>query len=85
MQRQVGPLASVLLLKDRAPGVAAIWNLMTESGRAALNAEGTRQATAIAYRDDFKLMMLLVLAVSPLAFLLKKPPPVRSAARAALD
>jgi DHA2 family multidrug resistance protein len=69
----------------RAPGVAAIWNLMTESGRAALNAEVTRQATAIAYRDDFKLMMLLVLAVSPLAFLLKKPPRARSAARAVLE
>jgi hypothetical protein len=35
-----------------------------------LNAEVTRQATMIAYVDDFKLMLILTLAVIPLLWLI---------------
>jgi len=54
------------------PGVSGLWNLVTEVGRAALNAEITRQATIIAYVDDFKLMMIVALAVLPLVLMIRK-------------
>jgi DHA2 family multidrug resistance protein len=38
-----------------------------------LNAEVTRQATMIAYIDDFKLMMIIALLAMPLVLLLRKP------------
>ena len=56
----------------KQPAVAQIWNLGTAAGRMALNAEITRQATIIAYADDFKLMMIVALAAMPLVFLLRK-------------
>ncbi len=40
---------------------------------AAINAFVTRQATMIAYLDDFKLTMLLAIAVIPLLLLLRRP------------
>jgi MFS transporter, DHA2 family, multidrug resistance protein len=55
----------------RNPAVAQFWNLGTAAGRLALNAEVTRQATIIAYADDFKLMMLISLAAIPLVLLLR--------------
>ncbi len=42
---------------------------MTSHGRAALNAEVTRQVMVVAYANDFKLMMLVA---PPLIFLLKR-------------
>ena len=39
---------------------------------AMLDAEVTRQAATIAYLNDFKLMMWVVLAASPLVLLLRK-------------
>jgi DHA2 family multidrug resistance protein len=59
----------------RHPGAAQIWNLGTAAGRAALNAEITRQATIIAYADDFKLMMMISLAAIPLVLLLRGAKP----------
>ncbi len=56
----------------RAPNVAAIWNLGTEAGRLALNAEVTRQATIIAYANDFKLMMWVALLAMPMVFLMRR-------------
>ena len=41
-----------------------------------LNMEVARQASTIAYVNDFKLMMWIVLASAPLVLLLKKPPPL---------
>jgi MFS transporter, DHA2 family, multidrug resistance protein len=64
----------------RLPSVAAFWNLGTEAGRLALDAELTRQAAAIAYVNDFKLMMAVVLCAIPLIFLLRRPPPGRGVA-----
>jgi DHA2 family multidrug resistance protein len=42
---------------------------------AALNHEVTRQASMVAYIDDFKLMMLISLASIPLVLLLRRPRP----------
>ena len=46
---------------------------LTAVGRAALNDVITLQSTIIAYMDDFKLLMLMSLAVMPLVLLLRKP------------
>jgi DHA2 family multidrug resistance protein len=50
-----------------------IWNPSSVTGLAALNAEVTRQAAAIAYIDDFWLMMWLTLATLPLLVLFRVP------------
>jgi DHA2 family multidrug resistance protein len=47
-----------------------------------LNNEVTRQALMIGYVDDFKLMMLVTLAVIPLLLLLRKPAPTTLTAAA---
>jgi DHA2 family multidrug resistance protein len=56
----------------------------TAVGRASLNEVINLQSTIIAYMDDFKLLMLMSLAVIPLAVLLRKPkvapPPMDHAA-----
>ena len=49
-----------------------IWDVTTLAGKAALNAEVTKQATVIAYADDFKLMMLVAIVALPLLLLLRK-------------
>ncbi len=66
----------------RVPSVAAIWSLGTPAGRAALDAEVVRQATMIAYVDDFLLMMVVALVAMPLVLILRRPP---RAGAAALD
>jgi DHA2 family multidrug resistance protein len=55
----------------QAPYLPAPFSLSTPSGVVALNAEVTRQATMVAYIDDFKLMMLIALASLPLVLLLR--------------
>jgi DHA2 family multidrug resistance protein len=57
------------------PEVARIWNMATVAGRAALDAEVTRQAAIVAYADDFKLMMIVALLALPLVLLLKPAKP----------
>jgi MFS transporter, DHA2 family, multidrug resistance protein len=54
-------------------GPSHFWNLATTVGKAALNAEVTKQASVVAYANDFKLMMLVALVALPLVLLLKKP------------
>jgi hypothetical protein len=49
-----------------------LWNMAPTLGRAALNAEVTKQASAVAYANDFKLMMVVALVALPLIFLLKR-------------
>jgi len=51
--------------------VGQLWNPASPAGVLALNEEITRQATIIAYENDFRLMMFLTLAVLPLAFLIR--------------
>ncbi|SIR47113.1 DHA2 family efflux MFS transporter permease subunit [Bosea sp. TND4EK4] len=62
------------------PAIKNAWNPATLAGRAALDEVVTRQATIIAYIDDFKLLMILCLAALPFLVLLK--PPRRQAAPA---
>ena len=52
---------------------AQVYNLASATGPAASNAEITRQATMIAYLDDFWLMLILTLAVIPLLLLIRPP------------
>ena len=59
------------------PDVLAVLSPWTAQGRAAIDQLVTGQATIIAYANDFKLMMILTLAVMPLVFLLKKAKPAK--------
>jgi len=59
----------------QAPGLPSIWSWSTELGRAALNAEVSRQALTIAYINDFRFMMYLSLLAVPLLLLLRAPRP----------
>ncbi|KQY40470.1 MULTISPECIES: DHA2 family efflux MFS transporter permease subunit [Rhizobium/Agrobacterium group] len=56
----------------QAPAAAGL-DPMTAVGRASLDSIITLQATIIAYMDDFKLLMIMSLAVMPLVLLLRKP------------
>ncbi len=55
------------------PGASLIWDMTTMGGKAALDAEVTRQSSVIAYANDYLLMMYVALATLPLALLLSKP------------
>jgi DHA2 family multidrug resistance protein len=55
------------------PIIHRLWDLGTVAGRAALNQEVTRQASIIAYVDDFKLMLLVTLMAIPLLLLMRTP------------
>jgi DHA2 family multidrug resistance protein len=53
------------------PIVQATYGLANNLGAATLNAEITRQAAMIGYLDDFRLMLVLTLAVIPLLLLIR--------------
>lgn len=55
------------------PAIKHAWDPATLAGRAALDEVITRQATIIAYIDDFKLLMILCLAALPFLALLRTP------------
>src|SRR5262245_42681104 len=55
------------------PGASPFWDMTTLAGKAALNGEVTRQASVIAFANDYLLMMYVALASMPLALLLSKP------------
>ena len=57
----------------QAPAVARYWNPLSVHGATALNLEITRQSQIIAYVDDFKLMLILAIAVLPLLLLTRSP------------
>jgi DHA2 family multidrug resistance protein len=63
--------------------LASPYSLTDPSGIAALNAMATRQAAMVAYIDNFKLMMIMVIAGVPLVLLLRRPRAVAQAAVAA--
>ncbi len=69
----------------RNPAVHQFWNPETAKGLAALNAEVTRQASMIAYLDDFKAIMLLTLCLVPLVLLLTSPTSKSQAAVPVVD
>jgi DHA2 family multidrug resistance protein len=56
-----------------------IYSLTAPTGVAALNAEVTRQASMVAYIDDFWLLMVLCIISIPLLLLLRDATPVRTA------
>jgi DHA2 family multidrug resistance protein len=67
----------------RAPILPPAWDPATPAGLAALDAAITRQAATIAYLNDFRLMMYVVLLALPLLFLLRRPGRARLAPAAA--
>jgi DHA2 family multidrug resistance protein len=64
-----------------SPGLAGVWNLSSPSSLSALNGEVTRQATAIAFLNDFWLMMVMTVVAIPLLLLLR---PVKGGAAPAV-
>ncbi len=56
------------------PAIQQWWNPATRQGAALLNAEVTRQASIIAFGNDFKALMLLTLAMLLLLPLMRRPP-----------
>ncbi len=53
------------------PALHGLWSLHSQTGLMALDAEINRQAAMIAYIDDFKMMMIAMLATAPLLLFLK--------------
>ena len=66
---QVSPYNFIM----RLPWLPQTWTLHSTQGLAALDAEINRQASAIAYVDDFVLMMWIIVFAAPLLLLLKQP------------
>ena len=60
-----------------------IWSLAETTGLAALNAEATRQAVALAYINDFRWMAIVTLVAIPLTLLTRYPRPSRLSVSAA--
>lgn len=56
----------------RAPFLPEYWDVLTPAGRAALEAEITRQASAIGFINDFTLIFIGALVSIPLVLLLQK-------------
>ena len=52
------------------PDVVGNLNVQTDTGRAMLDAIVTQQAAMLAYLNDFKLLMVLTLAVIPLILII---------------
>ena len=69
----------------QAPYLMPPFSLTNPSGVAALNAEATRQAAMVAYIDDFKPMMIIIIVALPLLLLFRRPRPIPGAVAAALD
>ena len=65
MSENITPFRDAL----QSPGVPQLWDLTTELGRVALDAEVMRQALTIAYINDFRFMMYLSLLPVPLLLL----------------
>jgi DHA2 family multidrug resistance protein len=53
------------------PVIASAYNMANSAGLETLNGEITRQASMIAYIDDFWLMLILTLMVIPLLLLIR--------------
>jgi DHA2 family multidrug resistance protein len=58
------------MVRDTLP---AIFNLDSVAGLMALNGELTRQATMVAYIDDFKLMFVIAIVCLPMLILMRPP------------
>jgi len=71
---QIGDAVSAFNRALQTGAASQFWNPHTLAGAGALNQEVTRQASFIAYVDDFKLMFILSLAAVPLCLFLRRPP-----------
>ena len=58
----------------RSPWLMAPFSLTNPSGVALLTSEVERQASMIAYIDDFRLMLFVALALAPALLLMRRPP-----------
>ena len=54
-------------------GAYLVWNSATSAGLSALNDEVTRQATTIAYADDFMLMFWVSIPTALLLLMMRRP------------
>ena len=78
LHAQIGETVTPFGLLFRLPAppeLSEMWNPSLTAGRAALDAEITRQAAVIAYLDDFKLLMIIALLSMPLVLMLQRPHP----------
>jgi DHA2 family multidrug resistance protein len=66
--------ALITPFRDAMSFAPKAWDWSTAAGAMTLNAEVTRQASMIAYVDDFQLCMWVTLAAIPLIALLRGPP-----------
>jgi DHA2 family multidrug resistance protein len=71
-------LASKVVASDAVVHAALpkMFNPATVPGLIALNGEVTRQASMVAYVDDFRLMLFITIACMPMLLLMRKPRPV---------
>src|SRR5579872_3049598 len=67
LAEQVTPFNSALQMPD----VASILNIHTDTGRALLDMIVNQQAAMIAYINDFKLLMVLTLAMIPMVLIIR--------------
>jgi DHA2 family multidrug resistance protein len=73
MHAEIAEGLSVFNRMVQSGGAYLFWNAATSGGRMALNAEVSRQALAIAYTDDFKLMFWVSLPTALLVLLMRRP------------
>jgi DHA2 family multidrug resistance protein len=66
-------LAAHVAPSDPVVGAAMGASLRTSSGLAAIDAEINRQATMVAYVDDYKLMFIITLICMPMLLLMRQP------------
>jgi DHA2 family multidrug resistance protein len=66
---QVTPFNRML----QSGGAYLLWNLTTPLGVSALNHEVTRQASIMAYANDFKFILVVTVPIAFLVFLMKRP------------
>jgi DHA2 family multidrug resistance protein len=62
----------------QAGAAMRFWNPVARHGAAALDAEINRQASTIAYIDDYKLMLVVAVVSLPLLFLIRPPKILRA-------
>ena len=70
---QLSELLTPFNRRMQTGGAYLLWNSATVAGKSALNAEVTRQAIAISYVNDFKLMFWVSLPTALLLLLMRKP------------
>ena len=66
-------VTSDAVVRSTLPGA---FNPVTAAGITALNGEVTRQASMVAYVDDFRLMLIITIVCIPMLLLMRKPRPV---------